>query len=146
MTDFFKGETRAENRRHPRVQMKLWIHYRELTKGELSHPGESLAEDLGTQGMAMRSDHPMRAGQLLRITLFLPPEEKRRGVQDMEVYTEEECLPVDILSRVVWCQETDQHEYILGVQFLDPEPRHRNRLKEFLIDYNLDKPDSALYI
>lgn len=145
MQEEFKGQTRAENRRHPRVQLKLWVHYRLMRQGTVSAPLESLAEDLGTRGTAIRSDHPERVGQLLVVTLYLPLEQKRKSPAETPVYSEDESLPVEILSRVVWCKQLETREYMLGIEFLDPKPGHRNRLKSFLIDYNLDQPDTTLY-
>jgi c-di-GMP-binding flagellar brake protein YcgR len=141
----FRAQTHAENRRYPRLNFKLWVHFRCLSKGEVSEPLESLAEDLGTQGMAMRSDHPLRVGQLLRTTLYVPPESRRKSAEETPIYEETDCLPVEILARVVWCNPLESGEYMLGIQFLDPNPAHRNRLKSFLVDYELDDPNSALY-
>jgi c-di-GMP-binding flagellar brake protein YcgR len=145
MQDVYKAETNAENRRFPRLQLKLWVHYQLLRQGEVSTQQESLAQDLGARGMAIRSDHAVRVGQLLKTTLYLPPEDNRRRPDKLPIYSEKESLPVDILARVVWCQRAENQEYMLGIEFLDPEPAHRSRLKAFLIDYKLDQPDSALY-
>ncbi len=146
MAEFFTGQAGAENRRYPRLKLKLWVHYRPLKQGEsAAGPLESLAEDVGARGTAVRSSHAMRIGQLLMVTLYLPPENKRGEADTLPIFAEKDCLPVDILSRVVWCRAKDEHEFLLGIQFLDPDPSHRRRLKDFLVDYNLDKPESALY-
>ena len=146
MEDVYKAKTHAENRRFPRIQLKLWVHYQLLHQGNFSEPQESIARDLGARGMAIRSDHPLRIGQLLQTTLYLPLEENRCRPDKTPIYSENESLPVDIFSRVVWCQPAENQEYMLGIEFLDPKPSHRDRLKTFLIDYKLDQPDSALYI
>jgi len=146
MTGYYRGSVGAENRRYPRVRLKLWVKYKRLRKGEVTGPHESRAEDLGARGLAMRSAYPMKLGQLLMLTLYLPPENKRPVAGDeVGAFTEAECLPVDILARVVWCAPRDEKEFMLGIQFLDPDPGHRSRLKSLLIEYNLDQPDSALY-
>jgi c-di-GMP-binding flagellar brake protein YcgR len=141
----YRSQVGAENRKYPRVKLKLWVKYKRLKKGEVSSPNETLAEDFGTQGIAMRSKTPMRMGQLLMLTLYLPPEPKRSLEAEPAAVPEKDCVPVDILSRVAWCAPRSEDEYMLGVQFLDPDPGHRNRLKSFLVDFNLDRPDSALY-
>jgi c-di-GMP-binding flagellar brake protein YcgR len=143
--EVYRSYIRAENRRYPRIRLKLWVQYKRLKKGEESGMHESLAEDLGARGMAMRSDHPMRLGQLLMLTLFLPPEGRREDADQEPVFDERDCVPVDILSRVAWCKPFNDQEYMLGVEFMDPDPSHRSRLKSFLVDYNLDQPNSALY-
>jgi hypothetical protein len=145
--EVFRGSTKAENRRYPRMRLKLPVQYKRLKKGEVSGPQASRAEDLGARGIAMRSDHPMRLGQLLMLTLYLPPEKQRNLVKEgaETALSEKECEPVDVLSRVAWCAPFNEKEYMLGVEFLDPDPQHRSRLKEFLVEFDLDKPDSSLY-
>ncbi len=140
----YKGQTRAEHRRYPRIQMKLWVHFKCLDKGTISQDLESLAEDLGAGGMAMRSDRKLQMGQLLMLTLYLPPEGKRES-SDTLIYSEKDSVPISILSRVVWCSAAADQEYLLGVQFLDLDRQDRKSLKAFLVDYDLDKPDSKLY-
>ncbi len=140
----YKGKTYAEHRRFPRMKFKLWVHFKCLERGGSSLSLESLAEDLGAGGMAMRSDHQLKGGQLLMLTLFLPPEDKRVDGEEMLIYSEKECMPVDVLARVAWC-EPRAEEFMLGLQFLDLDQANRTKLKAFLVDYNLDRPDSALY-
>lgn len=143
--EIYRGIIKAENRRHPRVKLKLTVRYKRLKKGEVTGPHAGQAEDFGARGIAMRSMHPMRLGQLLMLTIYLPAESERRLEKEERQAREENTLPVDILSRVAWCAPYDDKEYMLGVEFLDPDPAHRSRLKAFLIEYNLDQPDSALY-
>jgi c-di-GMP-binding flagellar brake protein YcgR len=140
----YTGQTRAENRRYPRIQIKLWVHFKCLDKGERDVDLESLAEDLGAGGMAMRSDRDLKPGQRLKLTLYLPPVGKRESGATL-IYSEKESLPVSILSRVVWCAATADREFMAGVQFLELESKDRTTLKTFLVDYNLDQPDSNLY-
>jgi c-di-GMP-binding flagellar brake protein YcgR len=140
----FKGQTQAENRRYPRIHLKLWVHFKCLDKGVSALDLESLAEDLGAGGMAMRSDRDLKPGQLLMLTLYLPPASKRESVETL-IYSEKESLPVAVLSRVVWSAAAADGEFLVGVQFLDLEAKDRRTLKTFLVDYNLDQPDSKLY-
>lgn len=144
--EIYRSTIKAENRRYPRVRFKLLVKFKRLKKGEVSQPEAAQAEDLGARGIAMRSAHPMRLGQLLMVTLMIPAENKRDKVSEAEPLLEKECMPVDVLSRVAWCRPYDDKEYMLGVEFLDPDPHHRSRLKAFLVDFNLDQPNSALYM
>ncbi len=143
----YKGKVSAERRRHPRILLKLWVHFTARIHGELARScsSESLSEDLGTTGLAMRSDQELAAGQTLTLTLFLPPKEKRTDASKTLIYPEDECLPTTIRSRVAWCRALPDQEYILGIEFLDLSPPDRIHLKSFLVDYKLDDPDSALY-
>ncbi len=143
----YKGKVSAERRQYPRIPLKLWVHFTGRIRGELAHScsSESLSEDLGTAGLAMRSDHELPSGQPLTLTLFLPPKEKRTDVAKTLIYPEEDCIPTIIRSRVAWCRALPDQEYMLGIQFLDLSPTDRSHLKSFLVDYKLDAPDSALY-
>ncbi len=143
MAETFRGETRAENRRFPRQKLKLWVHFIRLKENqEKSGKLESLTEDLGAGGIAMRSDHKLENGEVLALTLFLPPEDKRTDPDHDLIYSEEECLPVDIQARVRWCAPREDLEYILGVEFLQVRGEHRERLKTFLVNYNLAEPET----
>ncbi len=146
MSNLFRAETNVEHRKSPRKQFKLRIHFKCLQKGDVSRALDSLAEDLGAGGMAMNIGHEIEGNQLLMITLFLPKVEHRNEIIDKPVFLEKECDSVAILSRVVWCAKRRDNEYIAGVEFLDLKREHRNIFKKFLIDFDLDKPDSKLYL
>ncbi len=146
MTEFFNAETRAEHRRYPRTLIKLRVHYKCLQKGDVSRALDSLAEDLGAGGMAMRMGQKLEPGQLLMVAVFLPKTDKRAEIIDTPVFLEKDCITVSILSRVVWCTMKKDHEYIAGIEFWDLNREHRKQFKDFLIDFNLDKPDSDLYL
>lgn len=145
MSEIFKGETRAENRRHPRLQLKIWVHYQLLKPGEATRTAESLSEDLGAGGIAIRSHSPVADNQLLLLTLYLPPEDKREGPAETLIYSEDDCLPVEILACAAWSAQKQKQDYMVGVQFLEIKREHRKRLKDFLVDYQLALPDSRLY-
>jgi hypothetical protein len=141
----FIGETTAERRIHPRAPLKLWVHYQCLKHGEISRPLESLAQDVGAGGLAMRGDHQLARNQLIAITIYLPPKENRRSARETLIVDEEQGVPVEIFGRGAWCAPLDEAEFISGVQFLDLDSENRRRLKSFLVDYKLDQNDSILY-
>ncbi len=143
-----KGEMVVEARRYPRIPLKMKIKYRILIHGqkarfEFSH---SLADDLGAKGLAMSSQYPLESGQLLTLTLFLPPQSKRRELVDASVFKEEECDQISVLARVAWSKPRDKGRHAVGVEFLDLEPSDRKTLKRFLVDFELDDMNSPLYI
>jgi len=142
-----RGEIKAEFRRYPRVPLKVRVSYQFRKKGEPEKvvASRSLAEDLGTQGLAMRSHQDMRVGQILTLTMFIPPPARREDLSDARVVPVHECLPVAILARAVWCKRLEEQKYLIGIQFLDIEPQDRHALKSFLVDYRLDDQDSPLY-
>ncbi len=144
MTPVFKGEIRSEQRQFPRGQLKLVVYYKFLEAGEVYHALESKSENLGTKGLAMTSDRHLHEGQHLMLTLFLPPE-KDPARPPVSAVPEDECLPVVVFSRVVWCLPRDNRQYQIGVEFLNVEEKHKNRLKTFLIEHHLDTDASSLY-
>jgi c-di-GMP-binding flagellar brake protein YcgR len=141
----FKGETQAERRRYKRKPIKLHVHYQCLDKGVVSEPQRDLAEDLGAGGLMMRSQRPLEKDQVLMLVLLLPPVEKRQKGVATDEYIEEESLAVEILCRVAWATSSQDGGYLIGVQFLDLDQNNRKWLKEFLVDFKLDQPDSFLY-
>jgi hypothetical protein len=146
MDSEFKGSTQAEHRRFPRAKIKLWVHFKLLDQENSQTDLESMSEDFGAGGIAMRSDHDLEPGQHLMLMIYLPKKEYRVPSDlDMLIFPEEECLPVTVLSRVVWVKELEDHEFIMGVKFLAPDQQQLKLLKEFLVDFNLDNPDSKLF-
>jgi len=141
----FKGETRAERRRYERKPIKLPLSYRCLDKGSVSEPQADLARDLGAGGLMMHSHQSLRKDQILMLTLFLPPVDKREEGMATEMFSEEESIGIEIVSRVAWSAPAADGGYVIGVQFLDLEPNNRKWLKEFLVDFKLDQPGSSLY-
>lgn len=144
MSQMYKGEIRAEQRQFPRSRLQLMVHYKFLEAGEVYHALESKSDNFGTKGLSMTSDRQLREGQHLLLTLFLPPEPTTARPDNVAV-AEDECLPVVVLSRVVWCLPRDTRQYQAGVEFLDVEEKHKNRLKTFLIEHHLDMDASSLY-
>ncbi|MEW6515471.1 MAG: PilZ domain-containing protein [candidate division FCPU426 bacterium] len=143
-----KGEmVVVESRRYPRIPLRMKLKYRILIRGEKSRfeVSHSLADDLGAKGLAMSSQSPLQGGQLLTLTLFLPPESKRRELVDASVFKEDECNLVSILARVAWSKPRGEGRYAVGVEFLDLEPSSRKLLKQFLVDFELDDMNSPLY-
>ncbi len=143
----FKGEVIVEARRHPRIPLKIKLKYRILIQGETARleVSHSLADDFGARGLAMRSSHVLKKGQLLTINLFIPPEEKRDEIKSPSQLKEEECIAINILARVAWFKTVGGDKYQVGVEFLDLEPKDRTILKHFLADYKLDDMNSPLY-
>lgn len=143
-----KGEmVIVEARRYPRIPLKMKLKYRILIRGEKARfeVSHGLADDLGAKGLAMSSLHPLESGQLLTLTLFLPPEAKRRELVDASVFREEDCDHISVLARVAWSKPRGEGRYAVGVEFLDLEPSDRKVLKRFLVDFELDDMNSPLY-
>lgn len=143
----FKGEVMVEARQYPRIPLKMKLKYRILIQGETARleVSHSLAEDFGARGLAMRSSHALKKGQLITLNLFIPPEDKRKKIKKPTQLKEEECLAVNILARVAWTKPSGGDKYQVGVEFLDLEPQDRTILKRFLADYKLDDMNSPLY-
>ena len=140
----FRGEAGAGNRRFPRKRLRLAVQYKRLERNRLPSAVESRLEDLGAGGMAMTSGQRLAPDQLLMITLYLPaaPICAARGEP---LLSDRDCTPVNILSRVAWCAERTPRSWVCGVQFLDCDRTDRTRLKHFLVEFDLDSPNSQLY-
>lgn len=142
MTESFTAKVKVENRRFPRVRFKLGIHYAEVQKGELPKPLQSLAEDVGVGGMAMYSNKKLTKGQLLTVNIYLPPAEKYINTSEIPVYLKEECEPVTLFARVVWCHQDKKHGFRAGIKFFDVDKKNAKQFKHFLVEYELDEPIS----
>jgi c-di-GMP-binding flagellar brake protein YcgR len=141
----FQGETGAERRRFERKAIKLQVNYRCLDRGNISDAKADLAEDLGAGGLLMHSHQALKKDQILMLTLFLPPAEDRAEGEQQQDISKEESNAVEILSRVAWSTPNKTGGHLAGVQFLDLDQNNRKWLKDFLVDFRLDQPDSSLY-
>jgi c-di-GMP-binding flagellar brake protein YcgR len=143
--EVFSGETSAERRKFVRRAIKLKVTYRCLERDRVSAMRSDLVEDVGAGGLLLRTHQPLKADQVLMLTLFLPPPERRQPTMESLACPEEECLQVEILSRVAWSTSAPGNGFLAGVQFLDLDQSHRKWLKEFLVEFQLDQPNSPLY-
>jgi hypothetical protein len=138
---------RAESRRFPRKRLPLWVEGAFRPKGD---PGrwysfQSVAEDLGTAGLSLRLDREVVPGQVLRLSLDLPPHPQLTSLGRPWVSSDLDYQPVNILARVMWCARRDDGRNQAGVEFLQLEPGERHRFKAFLIAVGLDNASSLLY-
>ncbi len=141
----FKGETQAERRRFTRKPIKLKVSYRCLDRGNVSSEQANLAEDLGAGGLLLHSPDLLKRDQVLMLALYLPPPDKREGEPKSLDCGDDECFQVEILSRVAWSTPNREGGHSAGIQFLDMDQHNRKWLKEFLVDFKLDQPDSTMY-
>ncbi len=139
MASVYEAKTKAERRRYERRAMHLKLRFQCLDKDYVSPIQNDLAEDLGAGGLAMMSDRDLKPGQLLMLTLMLPDKE------DLDRGRLTESAEVNLLSRVAWSKPASQGGFVIGIQFLDLEPAERQLLKAFLVEFELDQPDSGMY-
>lgn len=144
MEKIHHAQAGAERRRFERIPLNLKISFRCLDKDYISDIKDDLAEDLGAGGVAIRSMYEMKQGQLLMLSLHLPSEDMEEENAKNDDDHESEKV-VNIFSTVAWCKLMKTGEFMIGVQFLDLDPDERMDLKEFLVEYKLDQPDSSLY-
>jgi c-di-GMP-binding flagellar brake protein YcgR len=145
MADSDKPQENDDRRRFVRLPYTLPVSYKCIKQDHVSPPESRLLEDLGAGGLSMRVDAAQPKGQILMVSLFLPPPGPKLGDQELAALPPEKCKHVEILSRVVWCAPAEQGAFLIGVQFLDLNLNDRIRLKDFLVSYHLDNPDSSLY-
>lgn len=134
-----------EKRRFPRETLKVWVHYKTFKNGKISDPLESLTDNISAGGLGLRSDKEINPGQMIMVTLYLPPEESRKEAQDTMIFEESMCVPVSVLSKVAWCQTASDNEYRFGVQFLEMDDYSRSVLKMYLEHYHLYSTDSPVF-
>jgi c-di-GMP-binding flagellar brake protein YcgR len=130
----FKGETIAERRRYPRFPLKLPVHFQCTEKKVNTH-----SENLSLGGLAVLCDHPLDTGQALNLELFIPKD--AGSLESKIVCPEELCVPAAIDARVVWNTRYGDHQFILGVEFLNLHAPADVHLKKFLANYELAQPD-----
>jgi c-di-GMP-binding flagellar brake protein YcgR len=140
MSEKYSGKVSVENRRFPRVQFNLGIHYAPVKEGELPKPVECKAEDMGAGGMAMYSEHKLEIGDRLTVNLYIPPVEKYINSSEIPMYNENECVPITLLAKVAWCCADEKNGFRAGIQFLDVDKKNAKQLKHFLVEYELDEP------
>lgn len=143
--DTFRGGVESERRRYPRIPIKLEVQFKCVGKGKVYNSHVHWAEDLGAGGLALRSRRLLKVGQMLLVTLFLPPAGGREKRRIQEPVTAKNGVAVSVLSRVAWNSSRPDGSYLLGIQFLDLDRNERKLLKGFLVEYQLDSPDSPLY-
>jgi hypothetical protein len=134
----------VERRQYPRRVLVLEAKCLCLKPGLLGEPLAQKTLNLGTRGACLSGDRALDRGLMLMLTLYLPPAAKRNTLQPGEICPAAECQTAALLSRVVWCQAW-KGQYRYGVQFLDLERDQRSRFKAFLVDLELDRPDSPWY-
>ncbi len=120
----------------PRVEVNLPVHYKYLENGRIYHALEGEAANVGAKGLAMRGDRPLLKGQVMLVTLFLPPESRSVDQHNYLQITEQNGLPIIILAEVAWCQSLGER-YTAGLQFLVPDNHHQRRLRNFLDNYHI---------
>lgn len=128
------------SRMYPRMEVRLPVHYKYFENGSVYHALKGEVENVSAQGMAMLNDRPIECGQKLLVTLFLPPENARTDSRRCLNTTEENGLPVVILSQAAWCRSHGGEDYTVGVQFLVPDSHHRERFLKFLDDFQIYRP------
>ncbi|MBN1595766.1 PilZ domain-containing protein [candidate division FCPU426 bacterium] len=135
-----KGDTFAERRRHPRLPLKMLVHYLPLEKTSAEMRQESQTLNIGIGGIAMRSDRELAVNEYIVVDLFIPPENKRDTMNFMAVCPEAECHSITVQSRVAWCSPFVEKKYIIGVEFIDMAAADLHYLQAFLQEYKIPDP------
>lgn len=135
-----KGIVRAENRKYPRIHFKLKVHFSPVEKGELPKPIRGKAEDMAAGGMAMQCLDYVEPGRYMTLNLYVPSVENLSVSEGTHDFSVKDCIPVTILSKVVWCRAMEPEGYRIGIQFCDIDQTKRKLLKHFLVEYELDEP------
>ncbi len=136
----YRGEVVAENRRFPRKKFKLAVHYHCIDE-EKSCLVATASENISFGGIALNGEKKMNIGQLLMVTLFIPSEKIRRHLTDQVVCSEKGCTPVNVLSRVAWCQPVEGTLFSMGLQFLHLVIEDRQKLADFAKEFQLLSAD-----
>ncbi|MCD4814244.1 PilZ domain-containing protein [bacterium] len=134
------GEVKVENRKYPRINFKLAVHYAPVEKGAIPKPVKSNAEDMGAGGMAMQSREFIEPGNYVTLNLYLPSFENLQFLDKFSDFPVNDCIAITILSKIVWCRKMKAEGYLVGIQFCDIDPQKKKLLKHFLVEYEMDEP------
>jgi c-di-GMP-binding flagellar brake protein YcgR len=134
-----------EKRKCARREFKLWVHYKVIHNGKISDKLESLTQDLSAGGVGLKADHELQPGQMMMITLYLPPENKRFSLEETLITDEANCLPISILSRIAWCKEEQEKEFRFGAQFIELDEISRELLGKYFEHYQLQTKGSLIF-
>jgi hypothetical protein len=124
----------SERRRFPRLPINLWIQCSAIrSRDEIGRSFTTVSQDLSPEGVAIWSEEEFKTGQMLLITLLLPPRGAKPDFNTVG-YMLHEYRPVGIIARVAWCASTgnDEKNIKLGIQFLEITMNGHDLLKEFL--------------
>ncbi len=140
----YHADTFMERRKHPRLPVKIDVHFHALGSLEEFAVQKSESLNIGAGGVALRSAIKVEAGKKMMLTLFIPPEHKRAQLGHMARCPEEECMEINIQAKVVWVSPFLGDKYLLGVQFLQISQDDQAYLKTFLEDYKLPEPNPLI--
>lgn len=126
-----------DDRKYPRLNLELPIHYKFFEDGKMFRALETVVENIGAMGLAAESDRSMHKGQHVMMTLFVPNDDVAHLLN--ESLDEESCMPVFMLSKIVWCKREEMGKYSFGVEFVQIENEHKRRFKDFLMSNDLYK-------
>jgi len=116
-----------ERRRYPRYHARLAVHFHRLRSREAFQLHESLTQDLGAGGLAMVSDTPIPAGQLIMLTLMVPD-----AAADPAQGGQPQFHRLILLSRVAWENPLSQTRFLQGIEFVEVAEEDRRKLHEYL--------------
>lgn len=134
--DRFTGQAIAENRRYPRKKMKLLVHYH-CVNDDATCAVETLSDNIGFGGLALWGEEKMSVGQLLMMTIYIPPEKNTTNQEQLEMITDDTCTPINVLSRVAWCRDENKQAVTMGAQFLHLIVDDRKKMEAFAENFNL---------
>jgi c-di-GMP-binding flagellar brake protein YcgR len=133
----YSADMQAERRKSPRIPLNIAVKYQCLPKDRMTMPTDSLSENLGMGGLAMRVDHKLEPNDRISLVLYLPPADKRDDVQNYASYAKQDCLTVRIEARVAWCQPFAGNKFMLGIEFIQIDPEDMPEFRAFVKDYEL---------
>ncbi len=145
MSETFKGEASAEHRRYPRKRLSLQVKYENVIQTVTTGTAGSQSLNVSAGGLAIRSNKKVMNGQMIALTIYLPSQEQRNIITEETPPDIEKAIPVNVLAQVAWSNEVSTSDFMIGVQFLEVDLNHKEKLNEFLKDYHLDGPDFELY-
>lgn len=142
----YKSHIIAERRRFPRKPLTLSLKFNLIPTDSINVADSGCidggrSENISANGLALFSDLKMEKGQKLSIILYLPPKEKRSPDLSLTAWHEEECIPVQIQSRIVWRLPFAGNKFAYGVEFTTVADDDQAIFDEFLKDFYLQKPN-----
>ncbi len=131
------GHAWAERRKYPRHPINIPVRCQFDPLAPEDETEESLSENLGIGGMAIRADQPLEQDRRILVMLYLPANLLRKPGAEASDETEDEFISIVVASRVAWCAPFVDGKFTIGIEFIHLEPDDQECFQAFLREYQL---------
>ncbi len=134
----------SERRQFPRKPISLSLTFAAKCGEDIVRSQKiTQTQNISASGLALYSELELRPDDKLNLTLYLPPQDKRRGDLSQMTWEESETVKVSIQGRIVWQMPFIGSKYAYGVEFTAIAPASKSAFQEFLNDFDMHIPNFA---